>query len=180
MPGVTQASVSYATEKAHVVYDETAAGDEALAAAVKRAGYKSTVIDEDHPMEQMDHGSGNDYKRKFLLALALSLPMFYFMVLDFLPRLPGTAQLVPYVGLISLILTTVVQFYLGAGFYKGTWSGLKMKSFNMDSLVAIGTSAAYFYSVAFYFKYVAQHNSLIGIARVGHIDRRIELASASG
>ncbi len=164
VPGVSQASVSYATEKAHVVYDETAAGDEALAAAVKRAGYKSTIIDEDHPMDHMNHGgSGNDYKRKFLLSLALSLPMFYFMVLDFLPGLPGTLQLLPYIGLISFVLTSVVQFYLGAGFYKGTWSGLKMHSFNMDSLVAIGTSAAYFYSVAFYFKYVAQHSSLIGV-----------------
>lgn len=164
IPGVQEASVSYATEKAHVVYDETAAGNESLTAAIKKAGYTASPIDDKNPQDHMNHGgSGNDYKRKFLLGLALSLPMFYFMALDFLPGLPGTAQLIPYVGLISLLLTTVVQFYLGAGFYKGMWSGLRMKSFNMDSLVAIGTSAAYFYSVAFYFKYVVQNNSFIGV-----------------
>ena len=43
------------------------------------------------------------------------------------------------------------------------WSGLKIRTFNMDSLVAIGTSAAYFYSSAFYVQYVVQNNSLIGV-----------------
>jgi P-type Cu+ transporter len=162
--GVEQASVSYATEKAVVVYDEAQAGAADLAAAVKKAGYTASLIDDNHPQDHLNHGdAGQAYKRKFLLGLALSLPLFYFMAIDFLPGLPGAGSLPPYVGLVSLLLTTIVQLYLGAGFYKGMWSGLRMKSFNMDSLVAIGTSAAYFYSVVFYFKYVVQNHSLIGL-----------------
>lgn len=162
VPGVKEASVNYANEKANIVHDEHAS-TEALISAVKKAGYSASTINPNNPHEHMNHGgSGSEYKRKFLLSLALTLPLVYFMALDFIPWLPGDA-LMPYIGLISLLLTTVVQFYLGAGFYKGMWSGLKIHSFNMDSLVAIGTSAAYFYSVVFYIKYVIQNGSLIGV-----------------
>ena len=58
----------------------------------------------------------------------------------------------PYVATISLILATPVQFIIGAGFYKGFWAALRLKTFNMDSLIAIGTSTAYFYSAINYFR----------------------------
>jgi Cu+-exporting ATPase len=131
--------------------------------AVKKAGYSASPIDPSNPHEHMNHGgSGDEHKRKFLLSLALTLPLIYFMALDFIPWLPGDV-LMPYMGLLSLFLTSVVQFYLGASFYKGMWSGFRVRSFNMDSLVAIGTSAAYFYSLVFYIKYVVQYGSLIGL-----------------
>lgn len=162
--GVDKASVNYANEKATITHDPDVADTKALIAAVKKAGYSADVIDNQNPHDHMKHGgSGAEYKRKFLISLALTLPLVYFMALDFLPWLPGADVLMPYIGIISLLLTTVIQFYLGAGFYKGMWSGLKIRTFNMDSLVAIGTSAAYFYSLAFYVQYVVQNNSLIGI-----------------
>lgn len=164
VPGVKEASVNYASEKANIIHDKEQSHTDHFITAVKKAGYSASVIDEDNPMDHMNHGdSGKEYKRKFLLGLVLCLPLVYFMAADFITWLPAAKFLMPYAGIISLFLTTIVQFYLGAGFYKGMWSGLKMKSFNMDSLVAIGTSAAYFYSVAFYIKYVVQNGSLIGI-----------------
>ena len=66
--------------------------------------------------------------------------MFYFMFFKF-----------QYSGIISFILATPVQFIIGAGFYRGMWSALKMRTFNMDSLIAIGTSVAYFYSAINFF-----------------------------
>ena len=66
--------------------------------------------------------------------------MLYFMLLDFFPTAAGGRLLPPYFGLVSLILATPVQFIIGAGFYRGMWSSLRMKTFNMDSLIAIGTS----------------------------------------
>lgn len=163
LPGVNSASVNYASEKATISHQEKP-DVERMISAVKKAGYSASVIDENNPHNHIQHSdSGYEYKRKFLIGLVLSLPLVYFMATDFIKWFPGAEFLMPYVGLISLLLTTFVQFYLGAGFYKGTWSGLKMKSFNMDSLVAIGTSAAYFYSVAFYIKYVVQNGSLIGL-----------------
>lgn len=161
--GVKEASVNFASEKANIIHEEQANADQFIA-AVKKAGYSATVIDDDNPHDHMHHGgSGKDYKRKFFFGLILSSPMLYFMATDFFKWLPGAEFLMPYIGIVSILLTTIVQFYLGAGFYKGMWSSLRMKSFNMDSLIAIGTSAAYFYSVAFYIKYVVQNGSLIGL-----------------
>jgi Cu+-exporting ATPase len=85
------------------------------------------------------------------------------MILDFFPWLPGGTSLLPFVGIVSLVLTIPVQFIIGAGFYKGMWSSLKMKTFNMDSLIAIGTSTAFFYSLVNFLLYVINHRSLLGL-----------------
>jgi P-type Cu+ transporter len=87
--------------------------------------------------------------------------MLYFMLIEFFDWLPGAMTLMPYMGIVSLVLATPVQFYLGAGFYKGTLSGLKTRTFNMDSLIAIGTSAAYIYSVVSYGAYVLRERTLL-------------------
>ena len=60
-----------------------------------------------------------------------------------------------YMGIISFFLATPVQFVLGSSFYKGMLSALKMRTSNMDSLVALGTSVAYFYSLVNFIKYWA-------------------------
>jgi Cu+-exporting ATPase len=88
----------------------------------------------------------------------------YFMVGDFFPNLPLTALLAPAVGSISLLLTIPVQFILGRSFYRGFWSALKMKTFNMDSLIAIGTSVAFGYSLYNYLAYVVTERSWLGVA----------------
>lgn len=164
VPGVSEATVNFASEKASITHDHESAHTEDLIAAVEKAGYKASVDDGSGGHDHMNHGgSEKGYKRKFIIGLFLSLPLVYFMATDFIKWLPGSEFLMPYTGIISLTLSTIVQFYLGAGFYKGAWSSFKMKSFNMDSLVAIGTSAAYFYSVVFYIAYTIQNSSLIGI-----------------
>lgn len=165
VPGVTEASVNFASEKARVIHDHSAATHASLVAAVEKAGYKAEVMD-DMPAHHnhMQHGEpAQKAKRRFVLSALLTAPMLYFMLLDFVSWLPGAAVLMPYMGVISLLLTTVTQFYIGAGFYRGMWSGLKVKNFNMDSLVAIGTSAAYFYSVAVFVAYVVTNQSPIGL-----------------
>jgi P-type Cu+ transporter len=53
---------------------------------------------------------------KFVASLVLSLPMMYFMMFDFFASFPGKVLLLPYVGILSLILTTPVQFIIGRGF----------------------------------------------------------------
>src|SRR3989338_2016118 len=63
-------------------------------------------------------------------------------------------------GFISLVLAIPVQFILGAGFYRGLWSSLKMKTFSMDSLIAIGTSTAFFYSLYEFIRYLAATGSI--------------------
>lgn len=164
VPGVKQANVNFAAEKASVVFDESVVNTKSLLDAVARAGYKAELIDTkdvDYERRKREKEIGL-YSKKFWWSLGLSLPMLYFMLLDFF-AIPGKAAVLPYVGIISLLFTIPIQFIIGAGFYKGMWSSLKMKTFNMDSLIAIGTSTAFIYSLFNFVSYVIQTGSLIGL-----------------
>jgi Cu+-exporting ATPase len=165
-PGVKQASVNFAAEKAYVIFDPGETSVDGLVNTVKKAGYKAEVADERDSEYEANKREREikGYWNRFLFGLVLSLPMLYFMLLDFFKWLPGAGSLPPYFGIVSLILATPVQFIAGAGFYKGAWSSLRMKTFNMDSLIAIGTSTAYFYSLVVYISFAVSNKSLIGLA----------------
>lgn len=168
VPGVVSANVNFAAEKALVVFDESLANTKALTDAVSGAGYKAEEVDaKDTEFDARKRQAEiKGYFKKFTISMILSLPMFYFMLLDFFKWLPGAGILPPYFGIASLILTTPVQFIIGYGFYKGMWSSLKMKTFNMDSLIAIGTSTAYLYSLIYLIIYFTQTGSLIGLGGI--------------
>jgi len=163
--GVIDANVNFATEKASVVFDSQKTGMEKLISAVKSAGYSGVPADsvDQKAQSHLHHEETQNQLRKFAISLSLSLPLIYFMLADFLKFLPGAEALMPYMGLISLILATPVQFIIGAVFYKGAYSALRMRTFNMDSLIAIGTSVAYFYSVINLYLYYLSNGSLLGI-----------------
>ncbi len=163
--GVKQANVNFAAEKASVIFDTAVVSPQALIAGVKKAGYGASLIDEaDAEFDSRKRAEQiASLRRSFYFSLVLSLPMLYFMLLDFFKWLPGGHLFPPYFGIISLLLATPVQFVAGARFYQGAWSALRMRTFNMDSLIAIGTSAAYFYSLAYYIDYVVAKGSLIGL-----------------
>lgn len=163
--GVESANVNFAAEKA-LIHANSSVPTDALLSAVKKAGYQAEAIDSEaaEVNEKANRESAiTKLRNKFLISMGLSLPMLYFMLLDFFPFLPGGKILPPYFGIISLILVLPVQFIIGAGFYKGMWSGLKMKTFNMDSLIAIGTSTAFFYSLVYFLIYAITNQSLIGL-----------------
>lgn len=165
VPGVQQANVNFAAEKALVTYDENSTNVQQLIAAVEKAGYKAQEVDpKDTEFEtrKRDHEI-KKYWKKFIVSMVLSVPMVYFMLFDFFGWIPGAALLLPYVGIVSLLLTLPVQFITGAGFYKGAWASLRMKTFNMDSLIAIGTSTAFFYSLVNYIVYAVTNQSFIGL-----------------
>jgi Cu+-exporting ATPase len=162
-PGVISASVNFAAEKAQVQFEPDQATSGTLIAAVKTAGYSATVAGDEKADRERHEQAINGYFKKFVWSLVFSLPMLYFMLLDFFPFIPGRAFVLPFVGLVSLVLTIPVQFIVGAGFYKGMWSSLKMKTFNMDSLIAIGTSTAFFYSLWQYVSFAVLNQSFIGL-----------------
>lgn len=165
VPGVKQANVNFNAEKARVVFDSTQSNINALIEAVKSAGYKAEAADAADPEAERKRKEKEikAYSKKFIVALVLSLPMLYFMLFDFFKFIPLRTALLPYIGIISLVLTAPVQFIIGAGFYKGMWSSLKMKTFNMDSLIAIGTSTAFFYSLWQFLAYAFSNKTLIGL-----------------
>ncbi|MEN9389610.1 MAG: hypothetical protein RLY61_694, partial [Candidatus Parcubacteria bacterium] len=163
--GVKEANVNFAAEKASILVDESVAQKEALIKAVEKAGYKASVTNQ-NPSDNDKNKQLNQINgmfKKLLISLVLSIPMIYFMIFDFVANFPGRTTLLPYVGIVSFILTTPVQFIIGKGFYKGMFSALRMRTFNMDSLIAIGTSVAYFYSVINFVSYYLATKSLIGV-----------------
>lgn len=179
VPGVKEAHVNFTAEKASVLVDASLPSKDLLLEAVKKAGYKATVLDdadtEFEARKQKEEVSA--LFKKFTISFVLSLPMIYFMLLDFFKLLPGSTSLAPYFGIVSLILATPVQFIIGKGFYKGAWSALRMKTFNMDSLIAIGTSVAYFYSLYNFISYYIINNSLLGLSGAKIPDLYFETAA---
>lgn len=160
VPGVKEANVNYGAEKARVVYDTALADIEKIQSAVKAAGYRAEIAEKDQASERKKRQQEiTAYRKKFLIGLAFSVPLVYFMLADFFP-VPFREQMLPRMGFISLLLALPVQFILGAGFYRGMWSSLKMKTFNMDSLIAIGTSTATFYSLFEFTRYAVTNGSV--------------------
>lgn len=163
--GVSEAKVNFASEKASVMFDSSLAKVGDLVSAVEKSGYKAILANEEDSKTQSIRQESEIKQQwnKFLVSFILSSPMIYFMFLDFFAFLPGGKLLFPYIGIISFILSTPVQFIIGNSFYKGMMSALKMRTFNMDSLIAIGTSVAYFYSAVNFIRYFALTDSLIGL-----------------
>jgi Cu+-exporting ATPase len=151
VPGVVKASVNFATEKAQVDYLPGQATIKDLAKAVHDAGYElleptegEDVVDKER---QAREAEVRRLRNKFIVGLILVVPVFLLANLHML----GLSHLIALKGqtnfLIQLILQTPVQFWVGWQFYRGAWAAARHKTTDMNTLIAVGTSAAYLYSV---------------------------------
>lgn len=159
--GVKEANVNFASERAQVVFDPYKTDVEELIEVIRRAGYDAFPSQEEKTKSTDKYRDIYKIRRQFFISLALSLPLIYFMLLDFYPNFPGGEIIHPYMGVLSFILATPIQFILGSRFYKGFLVNLRLHIFGMDSLVAIGTSVAYFYSLIVYLNYVLSNRTFI-------------------
>ncbi len=142
--GVDQALVNLATRQAKVRYDAHQTTVENLQAVVHEAGYEVTGWAREAPPPVSPEIEAQNLKRRFLLAFILSLPVFLGAML---PPLPGWLGLTAeHLAYLLLIFTTPVLFYSGAPFFRGALAAARHGAANMDTLVALGTSAAYVYS----------------------------------
>ncbi|MBI2117765.1 heavy metal translocating P-type ATPase, partial [Candidatus Peregrinibacteria bacterium] len=162
--GVAEANVNFAAAKAHINFDPGQTNEQNLIAAVASAGYSALIADErDREADRRRRAEEiATYRWKFWMGLMLSLPMLAFMILSFFPTIALALALNPFMGLLSLLLATPVQFWLGYGFYRGMWSSLKMGTFTMDSLIAIGTSTAYAYSLYGFADHIFSEGTVFG------------------
>src|SRR5688572_13309800 len=134
-----EASVNLATEKAAVRF-EPKVGLEAILQRIRDTGYDARVAREG---ELRDHSEEfRKAKREFVLAAVLTAPLLLHGVV------PGWLQ---------WLLATPVQFWSGRRFYRGAWKALRGGTANMDVLVALGTSAAYFFSTAVFLFGIEEH-----------------------
>jgi P-type Cu+ transporter len=144
VPSVLDASVNLASERATVEYlaGEVEARD--LEKAVEGAGYGVVREEEESSVEDAHEREYKKLRGDLLLAAALTVLIFIGslpMMLGFHPPLPTS-----WLNLGLLALATPVQFWAGRRFYRGAWGALKHGQANMNTLVAMGTSAAYLYS----------------------------------
>lgn len=146
--GVSNATVNFALESAQVEFDASQATIEEFQKKVEKLGYKA-ILKSEKSEGSSDHRNKDIKKQqtKFIAAAILSFPLLWAMVAHFsftsfiwLPDLFMNPWF-------QLALATPVQFIIGGHFYVGAYKALRNKSANMDVLVALGTSAAYFYSL---------------------------------
>ncbi|PLR97548.1 heavy metal translocating P-type ATPase [Bacillus sp. T33-2] len=148
LEGIKKASVNLALETATVEYNPSQVSIQDMIKKIEKIGYQAKVKQaaiaegSDHRQKEIEKQKG-----KFVFSLILSLPLLWAMVSHFeftsfiyLPEM----LMNPWV---QLALATPVQFVIGKQFYVGAYKALRNRSANMDVLVALGTSAAYFYSL---------------------------------
>jgi Cu+-exporting ATPase len=145
VPGVLDANVNLANERATVEYLAGEVDPRDLKTAVEGAGYGVLGEEEGSGPEDAHEREYAKLRGDFLLAAALTV----LIIIGSLPTMFGFEPLVP-MGLLNLglwALATPVQFWAGRRFYRGAWGALRHGRANMNTLVVMGTSAAYLYSV---------------------------------
>jgi len=151
LPGVVKASVNFATERTTVEYVPAVVTFDDIIAAVKKAGFgviaPHDALDEEDAEQAARDAEIKDQTAKFTVGLLFAFPLFTLsMARDF--SLLGLWSHAVWVNWLFWVLATPVQFYTGWDYYVGGIKSLKNQSANMDVLVAMGSSVAYFYSFA--------------------------------
>lgn len=150
LDGVLSATVNLVTEKLTVRYDPQRVRVAQIKKAVVDAGYEVIEAQTLDLEKEVREKETRRQKRLLLLSLALAIPtMIIMLTMDFTDL--WHQFLMEWGNLIMFALATPVQFIAGYQFYIGAYKALRNRTANMDTLIAVGTSAAYFYSVAVIF-----------------------------
>ncbi|MFG6496962.1 heavy metal translocating P-type ATPase [Fictibacillus sp. UD] len=160
MDGVSGATVNLTGETGTIEYNPSIVSVDDLLKKIEKLGYKGSIQQDRESKKTKKEEEISTKKRKLILSIVLSLPLLYTMIAhmpwDFGLPLPHLLMN-PW---FQLVLASIVQFYIGGPFYVGAYRALRNKSANMDVLVALGTSAAFFYSVVEAFKTIGNPNEM--------------------
>lgn len=166
LEGIDETSVNFATEKATVTYDPQTVRLSAIRGAIEKAGYQALEVDKADAADEDRARKQKEIKTlwtKFIVSAVFSLPLFYIAMAPMISfvRLPFPAGIEPmrypliYALLEMLLVIPVIA--VGYRFYTVGFKALIQRSPNMDSLIAIGTTAAVLYSVYNTFQIAAGH-----------------------
>ncbi|MAF95013.1 MAG: copper-translocating P-type ATPase [Rhodospirillaceae bacterium] len=153
VPGVGAAEVNLATERAKVTFRHGTADTASVIGAVEKAGYAASVVtagEEDDREQAARDAERAALQRDVVFAAAFTVPLFLVAMLKFAPVVDEWMMaLMSERGWmwVEFVLATPVQFYAGRRFYRHGWAELRHLSPGMNSLVMLGASAAYFYSL---------------------------------
>lgn len=158
MEGVLEARVNFATEKAIVSYIPTVVTVQDMMKKVRAMGYEVLDISGEYEDAEAKAREAEIAQQKHYLIVGLifTVPLFLFSMLRDFGLLPAWAH-APWANWVMLALATPVQFYVGWQYYVGAYKSLRNGSANMDVLIAMGSSAAYFYSLPIVFGFFEGH-----------------------
>ncbi|EIN09605.1 copper P-type ATPase CtaA [Punctularia strigosozonata HHB-11173 SS5] len=156
MPGINSVAVSLATETCKIEFDRGLIGPREMVERVEELGFDAMLSDQEDSTQLQSltrMKEIQEWRDRFRYALAFAIPVFFIGMI--MPKIPFLRPIVDvklcrglYLGdVVTLILTTPAQFWLGAKFYRNAYKSLKHGTATMDVLVMLGTSAAYFYSL---------------------------------
>ncbi|MDO7854513.1 heavy metal translocating P-type ATPase [Hymenobacter convexus] len=153
-PGVQRAMVNFATEKATVDYVPTQASPATLKEAVINAGYgvverapDTSAAERSAEIDRQKALAYQKLKRRFWVAVGLALLIMPLSMLMLWPAMMARVNM-QWLNYALLLLTLPVLLYSGREFYVSAWNGFKHRAANMDTLIAVGTGAAFLYSLA--------------------------------
>ena len=158
LPGITKISINWVSGKVSVNYIPTLVTQVEIRNQIKKAGFEAQILgdqntDAEEMIRKMDF---EKQRRELFLGLLLTIPLFLLsMGRDF--GLIGEWAHQPWVNWLMWALATPVQFYVGRKYYTGAVQSIRNKSANMDVLVALGSTAAYLYSLPVLFKLIPGH-----------------------
>ena len=196
VPGVAECRVNLARGRATVRYDAGRATPERIAAAVSQAGYPASVepvgggtgaMEEERAARQLEEARA--WLWRAMVALALWLPVELTHWVLYLAGGHGHHAWLDWAGLVT---GTLAIGYVGRGFYQGAWNGLKQRTTNMDTLIALGSTVAYLYSLVAFAGfhlawwgrmpdlYFMEATGLLGLISLGHwLEARARVAAGS-
>lgn len=155
-PGIESANVNFATARATVAFDPNQTDVQRIAQTVEDAGYgvilpkpqpaghshHSSTADETDIEDEIEKAHAAEYRdvlRRFLVAAVLSVPVLVLAMAHGKIDFPG-------MNAVQLLLTAPVVLYSGASFYKSAWAAFRHRAADMNTLIAVGTGAAFIYS----------------------------------
>jgi len=158
LPGITKININWVSGKVSVNYIPTLVTQVDIRDQIKKAGFEAQILgDQNADTEEMVRKIEYEKQRRDLfLGLLLTIPLFILsMGRDF--GLIGEWAQQPWVNWLMWALATPVQFYVGRKYYTGAVQSIRNKAANMDVLVALGSTAAYLYSLPVLFELIPGH-----------------------
>ncbi len=153
VPGVVDCNVNFGAEQATISYDQQRTNLEKIQAAIDAAGYSSSALQEEvlSPEDDVEQATRQAEQRQLTLKVVVGAVISIVLMLGSLPMMTGLSlPRIPnflHNPWVQLALTTPVQFWCGGAFYRNGWKALKRRAATMDTLIALGTGAAYLYSL---------------------------------
>ncbi|RJP50635.1 MAG: heavy metal translocating P-type ATPase [Anaerolineaceae bacterium] len=148
--GVLSATVNIATQEASVEYLPQKATVAQLNAAIEAWGYKPRPALSDAPVDKQEEAHTREYRRlmrMFWFSAIVSVPVLLFAYPQYVPGIRDLSmEAIRWAWILSAIATLPVLFYSGYDFFTGAWAAFKHRSANMNTLIALGTGAAWLYS----------------------------------